>query len=107
MVFFYALSCFTFPYLMRYLYNMEYTILPIALVMHALGWFLLSMERLTAGRALIVAWISGLPVTAYTPALAAWRLFQIFFLLLLLRAARDGRRAAKNPLSGLRFGLIH
>ena len=87
-----VLSCFTFPYLMRYLYNMEQTILPIALVMHALGWFLLSMERLTAGRALIVAWISGMLGTSYTPALAAWLLFQLFFLLLLLRAARDGRR---------------
>ena len=39
---------------------LEQTILPIAFVMHALGWFLLSLERLTAGRALIVAWISGL-----------------------------------------------
>ena len=88
-----VLSCFTFPYLMHYLYTMEQTILPIAFVMHALGWFLLSMERLTAGRALIVAWISGLLGTSYTPALAAWLLFQLFFLLLLLRAARDGRRA--------------
>lgn len=88
-----VLSCFTFPYLMRYLYNMEQTILPIAFVMHALGWFLLSLERLTAGRALIVAWITGLLGTSYTPALAAWILFQIFFLLLLLRAARHGRRA--------------
>ena len=68
-------------------------ILPIAFVMHALGWFLLSLERLTAGGALIVAWISGLLGTSYTPALAAWVLFQSFFLLLLLRAARDGRRA--------------
>jgi hypothetical protein len=88
-----VVSCFTFPYLMRYLYNMEQTILPIAFVMHALGWFLLSLERLTAGRVLIVAWISGVLGTSYTPALAAWILFQIFFLLLLLRAARHGRRA--------------
>ena len=72
---------------------MEQTILPIAFVMHALGWFLLSLERLTAVRALIVAWISGLLGTSYTPALAAWILFQSFFLLLLLRAARHGRRA--------------
>src|SRR6478736_1654585 len=88
-----VLSCFTFPYLIRYLYLMEQTILPIAFVMHALGWFLLSVERLTAGRALIVAWISGLLGTSYTPALAAWILFQVFFLLLLLRAARHGSRA--------------
>jgi hypothetical protein len=88
-----VLSCFTFPYLIRYLYIMEQTILPIAFVMHALGWFLLSLERLTAGRALIVAWISGLLGTSYTPALAAWILFQIFFFLLILRAARHGRRA--------------
>jgi len=88
-----VLSCFTFPYLMRYLYNMEQTILPIAFVMHALGWFLLSMEKLTPGRALILAWISGVLGTSYTPALAAWLLLQLFFLLLLLRAARDGRRA--------------
>jgi hypothetical protein len=88
-----VLSCFTFPYLIRYLYIMEQTILPIAFVMHALGWFLLSLERLTAGRALIVAWISGLLGTSYTPALAAWILFQIFFLLLILQAARHGRRA--------------
>jgi len=87
-----VLSCFTFPYLIRYLYLMEQTILPIAFVMHALGWFLLSFERLTAGRALILAWISGLLGTSYTPALAAWGLFQVFFLLLLLRAARHGRR---------------
>ena len=86
-------SCFTFPYLIRYLYNMEQIILPVAFVMHALGWFLLSLERLTAGRALIVAWITGLLGTSYTPALAAWILFQTFFLLLLLRAARHGRRA--------------
>jgi len=85
--------CFTFPYLIRYLYIMEQTILPIVFVMHALGWFLLSLERLTAVRALIVAWISGLLGTSYTPALAAWILFQIFFLLLVLRAARHGRRA--------------
>lgn len=88
-----VLSCFTFPYLIRYLYLMEQTILPIAFVMHALGWFLLSVQRLTAARALIVAWISGLLGTSYTPALAAWILFQIFFLLLLLRAARQRRRA--------------
>jgi hypothetical protein len=88
-----VLSCFTFPYLMQYLYSMEQTILPIALVMHAMGWFLLSFERLTAGRAVIVAWICGLLGTSYTPALAAWMLFQFFFLLLLLRAARQGYRA--------------
>ena len=88
-----VLSCFTFPYLMQYLYNMEQTILPIALIMHAMGWFLLSLERLTAGRALIVAWICGLLGTSYTPALAAWMLFQFFFLLLLVRAARHGCRA--------------
>src|SRR6266850_4057827 len=88
-----VLSCFTFPYLVRYLYLMEQTILPIAFVMHALGWFLLSLERLTAVRALIVAWITGLLGTSYTPALAAWILFQVFCLLLLLRAARHGRRA--------------
>jgi hypothetical protein len=88
-----VLSCLTFPYLMRYLYLMEQTILPIAFVMHALGWLLLSLEKLTAGRALIVAWISGLLGTSYTPALAAWILFQVFFLLLLLRAARQRRRA--------------
>jgi len=72
---------------------MEQTILPIAFVMHALGWFLLSMERLTPGRALILAWISGVLGTSYTPALSAWLLLQLFFLLLLLRAARDGHRA--------------
>ena len=88
-----VLSCFTFPYLMQYLYSMEQTILPIALVMNAMGWFLLSLERLSAGRALIVAWICALLGTAYTPALAAWMLFQFFFLLLLLRAARHGYRA--------------
>jgi len=88
-----VLSCFTFPYLIQYLYSMEQTILPIALVMHAMGWFLLSLERLTAGRALIVAWICGLLGTSYTPAMAAWMLFQFFFLLLLLRAARHGYRA--------------
>jgi hypothetical protein len=87
------LSCFTFPYLIQYLYSMEQTILPIALVMHAMGWFLLSLERLTAGRAAIVAWICGLLGTSYTPALAAWMLFQFFFLLLLLRAARHRYRA--------------
>src|SRR3954468_805596 len=88
-----VLSCFTFSYLMQYLYSMEQTILPIALVMHAMGWFLLSLERLTAGRAVIVAWICGLLGTSYTPALAAWMLFQFFFLLLLLRAARHEYRA--------------
>src|ERR1051325_872493 len=46
-----VLSCLTFPYLIRYLYLMEQTILPIAFVMHALGWFLLSLERLTAASA--------------------------------------------------------
>src|SRR4051812_1080942 len=87
-----VLSCFTFPYLIQYLYSMEQTILPIAFVMHALGWFLLSFERLTAGRAVIVAWISGLLGTCYTPALAAWMLVQVFFLLLLLREVRRRRR---------------
>lgn len=88
-----VLSCFTFPYLMRYLYSMEQTLLPIAFVMHALGWFLLSLEGLTAGRAMVLAWISGMLGTSYTPDLAAWILFQIFFLLLFLRAARHARRA--------------
>jgi hypothetical protein len=88
-----VLSCFTFPYLMQYLYNMEQIILPIAFVMHALGWFLLSLEKLTAPRAVILAWISGVLGTSYTPALSAWILFQIFFLLLIVRAARRGRQA--------------
>jgi hypothetical protein len=88
-----VLSCFTFPYLMHYLYNMEQIILPIALVMHALGWLLLSLEKLTATRAVILAWIGGLLGTSYTPALAAWILFQSFFLLLLVQAAREKRRA--------------
>ena len=88
-----VLSCFTFPYLMQYLYNMEQIILPIALVMHALGWFLLSLEKLTATRVVILAWIGGLLGTSYTPALAAWILFQIFFLLVLVQAAREKRRA--------------
>jgi hypothetical protein len=88
-----VLSCFTFPYLMEYLYHMEQTILPIAFVMHALGWFLLSLEKLTPPRVLILAWIGGLLGTSYTPALAAWILFQIFFVLVLVRAARQGRRA--------------
>src|ERR1044072_2443059 len=55
-------------------------------------WAGFCLEGLTAASALIVAWISGLLGTSYTPALAAWILFQIFFLLLLLRAARHGRR---------------
>ena len=88
-----VLSCFTFPYLMEWLYHMEQAILPIALVMHALGWFLLSLEKLTPPRVLILAWIAGLLGTSYTPALAAWILFQIFFLLVLVQAARQGRRA--------------
>src|SRR4029077_6463792 len=88
-----VLSCLTFPFLMRYLYLMGQRILPIAIFMHALGWLLLSLEKLTAGRALIVAWITGLLGTSYSPALAAWILFQVFFLLLLLRAARQRRRA--------------
>jgi DNA-binding beta-propeller fold protein YncE len=50
------------------------------------------LETLTAGRALIVAWIYGLLGTSYTPALAAWALFQVFFLLQIVRAARHGRR---------------
>lgn len=86
-----VLSCFTFPYLIRYLYLMEETILPIAFVMHAMGWFLLSMERLTAGRAVILAWITALLGTSYTPGLAAWILFQVFFLLEIIRFARQGR----------------
>ena len=97
-------SCFTFPYLIRYLYNLEQIILPVAFVMHALGWFLLSLERLTAGSALIVAWITGLLGTSYTPALAAWILFQTFFLLLLLRAARP-RASSANRFVGFRLGL--
>jgi hypothetical protein len=88
-----VISCFTFPYLIQYLYNMEQIMLPIAFVMHALGWFLLSMEKLTAPRVLVLAWICGLLGTSYTPALAAWGLFQIFFLLLIVRAARQGSRA--------------
>jgi hypothetical protein len=88
-----VLCCFTFPYLIRYLYNMEQILLPIAFVMHALGWFLLSLEKLTAPRVLILAWICGLLGTSYTPTLAAWGLFQIFFLLVIVRAARQGRRA--------------
>jgi hypothetical protein len=88
-----VLSCFTFPYLMQYLHNMEQVMLPVCFVMHALGWFLLSLEKLTPPRALILAWIAGLLGTSYTPDLAAWILFQIFFLLVLARAARQGRRA--------------
>ena len=88
-----VLSCFTFPYLMHYLYEMEQILLPIALVMHALGWFLLSLEKLTASRVVILAWICGLLGTSYTPALAAWMLFQGFFFLLLVQAAREKRRA--------------
>jgi hypothetical protein len=88
-----VLCCFTFPYLMRYLYNMEQILLPISLVMHALGWLLLSLEKLTAPGVLILAWICGLLGTSYTPTLAAWALFQIFFLLLIVREARQGRRA--------------
>lgn len=88
-----VLSCFTFPYLMQYLHNMEQVMLPICFVMHALGWFLLSLEKLTPPRVLILAWIAGLLGTSYTPDLAAWILFQIFFLLVLARAARQGRRA--------------
>ena len=88
-----VLSCFTFPYLMEWLYHMEQAILPITLVMHALGWFLLSLEKLAPPKVLILAWIAGLLGTSYTPALAAWILFQIFFLLVLVRAARQGLRA--------------
>lgn len=88
-----VLSCFTFPYLMQYLYNMQTVMLPVSVVMHALGWFLLSLEKLTPPRVLILAWIAGLLGTSYTPALAAWILCQIFFLLVLVRAARQGRRA--------------
>ncbi|PYL62918.1 MAG: hypothetical protein DMF24_02230 [Verrucomicrobia bacterium] len=87
-----VLSCFTFPYVIRYLYNMEQIILPIALVMHAMGWFLLSLEKLTAPRVLILAWICGLLGTSYTPGLAAWALFQIFFFLVIVQAARQERR---------------
>ena len=87
-----VLSCFTFPYLMHYLYEMEQILLPISLVMHVLGWFLLSQERLTAPRAAILAWISGLLGTSYTPSLAAWLLFLGFFVLLIFRAARAKRR---------------
>jgi hypothetical protein len=71
---------------------MEQIILPISFVMHALGWLLLSVEKLTAPKALILAWICGVLGTSYTPALAAWALFQIFFFLLIVRAARQGRR---------------
>ena len=88
-----VLCCFTFPYLMRYLYNMEQILLPISLVMHALGWLLLSLENLTAPGVLILAWICGLLGTSYTPALAAWALLQVFFLLVIMREARWRRRA--------------
>jgi len=88
-----VLSCFTFPYLIQYLYNMEQIILPVAFVMHALGWFLLSLEKLTAPRVVILAWIAALLGTSYTPALAAWVLFQIFFLFVIVREARQGRLA--------------
>ena len=88
-----VLSCFTFPYLMQYLHNMEQVMLPVCFVMHALGWFLLSLEKLTPPRVLILAWIAGLLGTSYTPDLAAWILFQIFFLFVLARTARQGRRA--------------
>jgi hypothetical protein len=88
-----VLSCFTFPYLIQYLFNMEQIILPIAFVMHALGWFLLSLEKLTAPRVLILAWICGVLGTSYTPALAAWGLFQVFFLFVIVRATHQGARA--------------
>jgi hypothetical protein len=83
-----VLSCFTFPYLVEYLYNMEQILLPISLVMHALGWLLLVLEKLTAPRAVVLAWIAGLLGTSYTPTLAAWLLFQGFFLLLVIQALR-------------------
>ena len=86
-----VLSCFTFPYLIDWLYRMEQAILPITLVMHTLGWFLLSLEKVTPPKVLILAWIAGLMGTSYTPALAAWILLQIFFLLVLVRAARQRR----------------
>ena len=88
-----VLSCFTFPYLILYLYNMEQIILPISFVMHALGWLLLSLEKLTAFKACILAWIAGVLGTSYTPDLAAWMLFQVFFLLIIVRSVRNGRRA--------------
>ena len=90
-----VLSCFTFPQLMeaRYGMGMDQAILPVTFVMHALGWFLLSLEKLTPPRVLILAWIAGLLGTSYTPALAAWMLFQSFFLFVLVRGARQGRRA--------------
>lgn len=87
-----VLSCFTFPYLMHYLYDLEQILLPISLVMHALGWLLLSQERLTATRVVILAWISGLLGTSYTPTLAAWILFQSIFLLAIVREWRGKRR---------------
>ena len=87
-----VLSCFSFPYLMHYLFEMEQILLPISLVMHALGWLLLSQEELTAPKALILAWISGLLGTSYTPTLAAWLLFQGFFFLLIVRSARERNR---------------
>jgi hypothetical protein len=87
-----VLSCFTFPYLMHYLYEMEQILLPISLVMHALGWFLLSQEKLTPARVVILAWIAGLLGTSYTPSLAAWGLFLTFFVLAGVRAVREKRR---------------
>ena len=86
-----VVSCFIFPYLILYIYNMEQILVPISLVTHALGWLLLSLEKLTVPRVLILAWISGLLGTSYTPTLAAWALFQSFFFLLMVRAAREKR----------------
>jgi hypothetical protein len=87
-----VLTCFTFPYLMHYLYEMEQILLPISLVMHALGWFLLSQDELTPTRVVILAWIAGLLGTSYTPSLAAWGLFLTLFVLAGVRAVREKRR---------------
>ena len=99
-----VLSCFTFPYLIRYLYLMEQTILPIAFVMHALGWFLLSLERLTAGRALILAWISGLLGNILHP--GAGRLDIISTFLSVITSAGSTPRASRpNRFVGFGLGL--
>ena len=100
-----VLSCFTFPYLMQYLYNMEQIILPIAFVMHALGWFLLSLEKLTAGRALIVAWISWACWVHLTPRL--WPpgyYFKVSFCYYFCGQHATG--VERKSFCGLRFGLI-
>jgi len=90
--------------LIRYLYLMEQTILPIAFVMHALGWLLLSFETLTAGRALILAWITGLLGTSYTPTLAAWDYFKFSFCYYFCGQHATG--VERKSFCGFRFGLI-